>query len=70
MLGWTRHQLAKRSRVSSATLADFEAAKRVPFDRTLADIQRALEEGGIEFLNDGAPGVRLVGTNRRKTDRR
>jgi transcriptional regulator with XRE-family HTH domain len=61
MLGWTRDELAERSKVSAATLADFEAGKRVPYDRTLADIRRALEEGGIEFIpeNGGGPGARL-----------
>jgi transcriptional regulator with XRE-family HTH domain len=61
MLGWTRDDLAERSRVSAATLADFEAGKRVPYNRTLADIRRALEEGGIEFIaeNGGGPGARL-----------
>lgn len=61
MLGWTRDELADRSKVSPATLADFEAGKRVPYDRTLADIRRALEEGGIEFIpeNGGGPGARL-----------
>jgi transcriptional regulator with XRE-family HTH domain len=62
MLGWTRDELAERSKVSAATLADFEAGKRVPYNRTLADIRRALEEGGIEFIaeNGGGPGARLT----------
>ena len=61
MLGWTRDDLAERSKVSPATLADFEAGKRIPYARTLADIRRALEEGGIEFIpeNGGGPGARL-----------
>src|SRR5882757_9237017 len=61
MLGWTREELAKRSKVSPAALADFEAEKRSPYDRTLADIRRALEDGGIEFLdgNGGGVGVRF-----------
>jgi transcriptional regulator with XRE-family HTH domain len=61
MLAWTREELAERSKVSAATLADFEAEKRTPYDRTLADIRRALEDGGIEFIpeNGGGPGVRL-----------
>jgi len=61
MLGWSRDQLAERSKVSAATLADFEAEKRTPYDRTLADIRRTLEQGGIEFIpeNGGGPGVRL-----------
>ena len=58
-LGWSREDLAKRSKVSNATLADFEAGKRTPYGRTLADIRKALEEGGIEFTNGNQPGVRL-----------
>lgn len=65
MLGWSRDALAKRSGVAPATLADFEAGKRSPYARTLADIRRALEAGGVTFLADGeaspggGPGVRL-----------
>ncbi|NBB82689.1 MAG: helix-turn-helix domain-containing protein [Alphaproteobacteria bacterium] len=61
MLGWSRDDLATASRVSRATLADFEAGKRVPYGRTLADIRRALEAAGITFIdaNGGGPGVRL-----------
>jgi transcriptional regulator with XRE-family HTH domain len=62
MLGWSREQLAERSRVSAATLADFEAEKRTPYNRTLADIRSALEAAGVEFISedgDGGPGVRL-----------
>jgi transcriptional regulator with XRE-family HTH domain len=57
MLGWSREQLAERSKVANATLADFEAGKRTPYNRTLADVQRALEEEGINFLPDN--GLRL-----------
>lgn len=65
MLGWSRDVLAKRSGVAPATLADFEAEKRSPYARTLADIRRALEAGGVTFLAAGeaspagGPGVRL-----------
>ena len=62
MLGWSREQLAERSRVSAATLADFEAEKRTPYNRTLADIRRALEAAGVEFISEdgeGGPGVRF-----------
>jgi len=62
MLGWTRGQLADRSKVSAATLADFEAEKRAPYDRTLADVRSALEAAGVQFLSEdgeGGPGVRL-----------
>ncbi len=36
--------------MSPAALADFEAGKRVPYNRTLADICRALEDGRIKFI--------------------
>ena len=61
MLGLSRDDLARLSKVGVATLADFEAGKRTPYDRTLADIRAALEAAGIEFIaeNGGGPGVRL-----------
>ena len=61
MLGWSRDELANRSKVSPATLADFEAGKRTPYNRTLADIRRAMEDGGIEFIaeNGGGAGARF-----------
>jgi transcriptional regulator with XRE-family HTH domain len=61
LLGWSRDELAKQCRVSNATLADFEAGKRTPYGRTLADIQKALEEAGIQFIpeNGGGAGVRF-----------
>jgi hypothetical protein len=57
-----RHVLARQSRVSMATLADFEAQKRMPYDRTLAVVQRALEAAGVEFTKGDQPGVRLKAT--------
>ena len=61
LLNWTREQLAEKSRVSKMTLADFETAKRKPYDRTLADICRTFEEAGLEFIpeNGGGAGIRF-----------
>ena len=65
MLGWSRAQLAEAAKVSAATLADFEAGKRTPYQRTLADVQAALEAAGVvfvpagEYQGQGGPGVRL-----------
>jgi transcriptional regulator with XRE-family HTH domain len=61
--GWldiSQQQLADLSLVNRRTIAQFERGASVPFDRTLRDIQRALQERGIEFLFDGplAIGVR------------
>lgn len=47
-----RRNSLKRSRVSTKTIADFERGQRAPYDRTLADIQRAPEGAGIEFLSN------------------
>ena len=61
LLGWSRDELAKQCKVSNATLADFEAGKRTPYGRTLADIRKAFEEAGIQFIpeNGGGAGVRF-----------
>jgi len=72
MLGLTRADLAKAAKVSAATLADFEAGKREPYARTLADIRVALEVRGILFLGDGeqvegGSGVRF--SNRLESDK-
>ncbi len=61
MLGWSRELLGKSARVAVRTIIDFERGARRPYDRTLADIRRALEDAGIIFIdeNGGGPGVRL-----------
>lgn len=61
LLGWSRDELAKQCKVSNATLADFEAGKRTPYDRTLADIRKAFEAAGIQFIpeNGGGAGLRF-----------
>jgi transcriptional regulator with XRE-family HTH domain len=59
LLNWSQAKLCERAKVARATLAEFEAGKRVPYARTLADIRSALEAAGVEFTNGGQPGVRL-----------
>ncbi|MCJ2111577.1 helix-turn-helix transcriptional regulator [Methylobacterium sp. E-025] len=61
LLEWTQDRLAEASSVSKKTIADFEAGKRTPYDRTLADIQRTLENAGLEFIpeNGGGAGIRF-----------
>lgn len=65
LLGWSQDDLADRSSVGRATLANFEKEKSVPYDRTLRDIKSALEQAGVKFIDDnqtsaaGGPGVRL-----------
>jgi transcriptional regulator with XRE-family HTH domain len=59
LLGWSQVQLAEASKVATKTIADFERESRTPYDRTLADVQRAFEAAGVEFTNGGQPGVRM-----------
>jgi len=60
MIEWSRQRLAEAANVAERTLIDFERGARQPYDRTLADIRRALEQAGIIFIdeNDEGPGVR------------
>jgi transcriptional regulator with XRE-family HTH domain len=59
LLSWSQGELATASKVATKTIADFERGARAPYERTLADMQRALESAGIEFINGGKPGVRM-----------
>lgn len=66
LLGWTQEQLEEATvsggaKVAKKTIADFEAGNRTPYERTLADIRRALETAGIVFLaeNGEGAGVRI-----------
>jgi len=61
LLEWTQDRLAEASSVSKKTLVDFEAGKRTPYDRTIAEVVRAFEAAGIEFIpeNGGGAGVRF-----------
>ena len=61
MIEWSRQRLAEAANVAERTLIDFERGARQPYDRTLADIRRALEQAGIIFIdeNDEGPGVRF-----------
>lgn len=61
LVGWSQIKLAKMSRVAIGTIRRMESfdAKIQSYTSTLYKVQVALEKGGIEFLNDDAPGVRL-----------
>lgn len=56
-LNLSQQDLAELARVSKRTLASFEQGSTIPYDRTLRDVQVALEQLGIEFLFDGEIGV-------------
>jgi len=61
MLRWEQAKLAETSGVSLPTLKRLEGQQGplAAHGRTIAALQRALEDAGIEFTNGGAPGVRL-----------
>src|SRR5689334_15394275 len=65
-LGWSAATLANRARLGTATVQRAESAEVPPITvNNLFAIQRALEEGGVIFIEDGqqslggGPGVRL-----------
>ena len=62
LLEWSQEDLAKRAHLGLSTIRDFENGRRVPTVNNLAGIRRALEDAGVEFIdeNGGGPGVRLA----------
>ncbi|WP_184805437.1 helix-turn-helix domain-containing protein [Rhizobium leucaenae] len=63
LIGWPQSQLSEASKVSPATIANFESGKRVPIANNLAAIRTALTAAGVTFLDAGdvasGPGVSL-----------
>jgi transcriptional regulator with XRE-family HTH domain len=61
LIGWSQQDLAEKSEVGRATIADFESGKRTPYGTTLARLEEALVRAGVEFIpeNGGGAGVRL-----------
>lgn len=62
LIGWSQEMLAATSMVAKATIANFEAERRTPYERTLKDIKIALELGGVVFVpenEEAGVGVRL-----------
>jgi transcriptional regulator with XRE-family HTH domain len=57
-LGLGVRELAAAAKVSIDTVARFERGDELKI-RTIEALQRALEEGGVEFTNGSRPGVRL-----------
>ena len=59
LLGMTQADLAVLCSVAESTIRSFETGAHDPRPATVAVLQRALEDRGIEFMNGGEPGVRL-----------
>jgi transcriptional regulator with XRE-family HTH domain len=60
-LKWTAQELAAKAAISKNTVAAVESGADA-HAATLAAIERALIDGGVEFIaeNGGGPGVRLA----------
>jgi ribosome-binding protein aMBF1 (putative translation factor) len=63
-LGWGIRDLAARANFSATTVTRFENGLSEPNKLTLLAMQRALEDGGVEFMNGEQPGVRLKGATK------
>jgi hypothetical protein len=61
LLGWDQPKLAKSAKVAIGTVRRMESFEGSiqSHTGTLLRVQAALEKGGIEFLDDDRPGVRL-----------
>jgi transcriptional regulator with XRE-family HTH domain len=69
LLDWTQQDLADRAGVSIVTVRQLEAGLSQPRRATLDVIRRALEAGGVKFIDGnggGGPGVRLQRLGRSK----
>jgi transcriptional regulator with XRE-family HTH domain len=69
LLGWSQSKLAERAGLSLPTVKRVEAnlGARVS-DEARTKLRRALEAGGVEFIdeNGGGPGVRLRKRHQKK----
>ena len=57
LLRWTQATLAHRAAISTVTLNMIENETVRPRESTLAAIRRALEAGGVQFLEEDGIGV-------------
>lgn len=60
LLSMTQTQLAKAAGLGQSTVIDFEKERRVVSVQAVAAIREALEDAGVEFIdeNGGGEGVR------------
>jgi predicted transcriptional regulator len=61
LLGWTQIELSKKAKVALGTVKRMEGFDGPVGARTdtVRHIVAVLEKAGIEFLDEGSPGVRL-----------
>ncbi|MDX2028078.1 MAG: helix-turn-helix transcriptional regulator [Alphaproteobacteria bacterium] len=58
LLEWKAEDLAKRAGVARETISKIEADAVQPHEKTLANITRAFEDSGVEFLGDRGVSVK------------
>jgi predicted transcriptional regulator len=72
LVKWSREDLATKSGVATVTIKGFELLGADSKISTLSKLRRALEDAGVEFIDDGyrsedgGPGVRLAKRSRGK----
>ncbi len=61
LLGWAQSELSKKSKVALRTIRRMEGFDDAIGARTdtLGRVVAVLEKAGVEFLDNGSPGVRL-----------
>lgn len=67
LAGLEQKDVAEKAGVNVNTIRNMEAAGAGQIAgraQNVQNVQRVLEQEGIEFLNHGQPGVRLVGKRR------
>ena len=57
LIGWSKTALAQAAVLSFSTIHRFEVKGIVPSAALQADIQRALEAAGVEFMPENCDGV-------------
>ncbi|MGJ5199339.1 MULTISPECIES: helix-turn-helix transcriptional regulator [unclassified Bradyrhizobium] len=57
LLDWSQAELAARSNLSDSTIRDLEKGGRIPSINNLAAVRRALEAGGVQFIDGDQPGA-------------
>ncbi|MGY0794280.1 helix-turn-helix domain-containing protein [Azospirillum argentinense] len=53
LLEWSQARLAEESGVSVSTIKSVEAGRRKPIPANIAALRKALEDGGVEFVDGG-----------------
>lgn len=53
LLTWSQQELARKARVATSTIADFERGVRTPMANNAEAIRNALEAEGLQFVAGG-----------------